>query len=133
MTQIDPMLLQFGGSLIAILVVAGLVALLKLGGKPILKDTDAVAHAAIDVEDGFCTARASVSRGGAAALARDVNGRILVIKRHGNKFAGRILSGGAKASEQVDTLIVDTGEARFGEVRLALDDAAYWADAINRL
>jgi hypothetical protein len=131
--DIPPMLWQFGGSLIAILVVAGLVAAMRLGGKPALKSESDVAQAADQVEDGFETARTSISRGGDAALARDPNGRIIVIKRHGNKFAGRILSSNAQTREEVDGLVVDPGESRFGSIRLSLKDASYWADAINRL
>lgn len=127
------MLMQFGGSLIAILVLAGLAVLLKLGGRPALKDEAAAMQAATEVEDGFDAQRVSISRDGSSALARDEAGRVMVIKRHGNKFAGRILTSLASAREEVDALIVDAGEARFGKVRLSLNDASYWADAINRL
>lgn len=127
------MLMQFGGSLIAILVLAGLAVLLKLGGKPVLKDDSAVALAAMEVEDGFDAKRFSISRDGGSALARDEAGKIMVIKRHGNKFAGRVLTSAATTREEVDALIVDAGETRFGVVRLSLSDASYWADAINRL
>ena len=127
------MLLQFGGSLVAILVLAALAAALKLGGKPVLGDEGALALAAGEVEDGFEVARGSIARGGHAALVRDPTGRIMVIKRHGNKFAGRILTRSASVRQEVDALIVNPGETQFGTVRLALDDASYWADAINRL
>lgn len=127
------MLVQFGGSLIAVLVLAGLAALLRLGGQPQLKDNDAVAFAANEVEDGFDVARFSIAKDGAAALARDPAGRIMVLKRHGNKFAGRILTKQASAREEVDALLINPGEARFGVVRLTVHDAPYWADAINRL
>ena len=131
--EIPPLLLQFGGSLIAILVVSRLVVLMKLGGKPTLKDDEAVAHAAGEVEDGFVPSSSSIARGGTAALVRDVDGRIMVIKRHGNKFAGRVLTAEASVREEVDALVVDPGEARFGKVRLSPEDPSYWADAINRL
>lgn len=127
------MLLQFGGSLVAILVVAALVAVMKLGGKPTLKNEAEVGVAAGEVEYGFDAARSSITRGGNAALARDADGRIMVIKRHGNKFVGRILTPSAKVQEEVDGLTVDPGESQFGSVRLSLYDASYWADAINRL
>ena len=127
------MLLQFGGSLIAILALAGLAWLLKLGGKPQLTSEADVAMAASEVEDSFATQRSSISRGGDAALVRDASGRIMVIKRHGNKFAGRVLGPSAAAREQVDALVVDHDDNRFGSVRLSLTDASYWADAINRL
>lgn len=128
-----PLLLQFGGSLVAILVVAGLVAAMKLGGRPSLKDESGVALTAGEVEYGFDVVRSSVARKGNAALARDADGRIMLIKRHGNKFVGRILTPAAKVKEEVDGLTIDTGERRFGSVRLSLRDAPYWADAINRL
>ena len=127
------MLVQFGGSLVAILVLASLAALLKLGGQPRLKDDSAVAAAANEVEDGFCIVRSSVSRDGRSALARDTLGRVMVIRRHGNKFAGRVLTSNASAKEAVDCLVVDPGDVQFGAVRLSLGDASYWADAINRL
>lgn len=127
------MLLQFGGSLVAILVLAGLAVALRLGGKPTLADEAAVALAAGEVEDGFEVSRFSITRDRSAAMVRDPSGRIMVLKRHGNKFAGRILSPSASAREEVDALIVDPREARFGNVRLSLADASYWADAINRL
>ncbi|MEO0642030.1 MAG: hypothetical protein AAFY47_01255 [Pseudomonadota bacterium] len=131
--ELYPLLLQSGGSLLAILALAGLAVLMKLGGKPVLSNPEAVAHAASEVEDGFQTVRSSIARGGTAALARDASGRIMVIKRHGNKFVGRILTRTATCREQVDALMVNPGEAPFGTVRLSLDDGSYWADAINRL
>jgi hypothetical protein len=131
--ELHPMLIQFGGSLLAILLLAGLAALLKLGGKTALEDSAHLARIAGEIEDGFAVARGSISRGGEAALARDTDGRIMVIKSHGNKFSGRILDGSARVWEEVDALIVDPGEARFGTVRLVLADSSYWADAINRL
>ncbi|MEO0698206.1 MAG: hypothetical protein AAFY81_00640 [Pseudomonadota bacterium] len=127
------MLLQFVGSLIAIFALAGLAVLLKLGGRPKLTDASGVAHAAGEVVDGFAPVRSSIARDGAAALAKDETGRIIVIKRHGNKFAGRILTNAASVREEVDALIVDPHETQFGRVRLTLSDAPYWADAINRL
>ena len=33
----------------------------------------------------------------------------------------------------IEAVIVDTSETQFGTVRLSLEDASYWADAINRL
>jgi hypothetical protein len=131
--NIDPQLLQFGGSLIAIIAVSGLVWILRLGGKPSFRDEAAVKMAAGEVEDGFDARRISISREGAAALALDNAGRIMVIKRHGNRFAGRVLTESASVREEVDALIVHSGETRFGPVRLSIGDAASWADAINRL
>ncbi|MGB3712070.1 MAG: hypothetical protein WA985_10300 [Erythrobacter sp.] len=133
MPDIPPLVLQSIGSLVAILVLAGLARAMGLGVSPPLSDEGDVREAAAEVEDGFTARRISISRGGTAALARDDEGRIMLIKSHGNRFAGRILGRGAKVREEVDALIVDCRDKRFGLQRLSLDDAGYWADAINRL
>ena len=131
--QISPLLLQFGGSLIAIFALFLLARWLKLGGEPLLADDEAVRLAAGEIEDGFEAQRISITHNKTSALVRDAAGRIMVIRLHGNRFAGRVLDGHATVREEVDGLVVDPGEARFGVVRLTLDDPAYWADAINRL
>jgi hypothetical protein len=130
---IDPQVLVFGGSLVAIVALAGFARWLGLGGRPTLRDAAMVRIAAGEVEDGFDAARIAIARAGDAALAADGAGRIMVIKRHGNRFAGRILTGRASAREEVDALVVDCGESTFGPVRLALVDSSAWADRINRL
>jgi len=59
----------------------------------------------------------------------------MLIKRHGNRFAGRILTAQASARLHGDALEVDCGERRFGTVLLELDDPAFWIakiDAIGR-
>ncbi len=131
--EIHPLLIQFAGSMVAILALYGLARLLKLGGKPTLNDEAGVQSAATEVEFGFELARFSIARGGSAALAKDDGGRIMLLKRHGNRFAGRLLTSDAKVREEVDRIVINTGEARFGEVRLSLPDGSSWADAINRL
>ncbi|NQZ45906.1 MAG: hypothetical protein HRT63_00050 [Erythrobacter sp.] len=133
MIEIPPMLIQTGGSLLAIFALFLLARWLKLGGKPVLADHAAVQHAANEVEDGFATQRSAIARAGDAALAVDAAGRIMVIKRHGNHFSGRVLTPAAKVREEVDAIVVDCGEARFGPVRMSLDETGYWVDAINRL
>jgi len=131
--EIHPLLIQFGGSLIAILAIFAIARALGLGGKPKLTNEAAVHHAAGEVEDGFAPERIAIARRGDAALARDAGGRIMVIKRHGNQFAGRILTGKARVREVVDAIEVDPRETQFGTVRLSIDEPGYWADAINRL
>jgi hypothetical protein len=89
------------------------------------------------VEDGFTPVTIAVAQDGLAALASDTGGRIMVIKRHGNRFAGRVLGAGARAAIWRDpgrpALEVDCGEARFGKVFIDLPDPQAWADAINAL
>ena len=133
--DIPPLLLQTLGSLVAILVLAGLAALMKLGGRPALAGEDDLRRAAGEVVDGYEPVEWTISSGGDAALARDRDGRVMLIKRHGNRFAGRILTERSSARSDNDALRVDCGEKRFGTVALTLDDAASWQaiiDAIGR-
>lgn len=131
------LLTQTAGSLVAILALAGLAWWMKLGGAPRLDGEDAVRRAAGEVEDGFAPVATSCDAEGASALARDAAGRIMVIRRHGNRFAGRVLGPGASARPDHQpgefNLVVDPGEPRFGKVFLTLPDAQAWAEAINRL
>ncbi len=131
--DVPPLILQFGGSLIAIFALYALARALRLGGKPVLKNDESVRFAASEVKDGFEAQRIAIAKGGIAALTSDSLGRIMVIKRHGNQFAGRVLDPNARVSEEVDAIIVDCGDARFGTVRLSLDRPEIWVDAINRL
>lgn len=129
------LLFQTAGSLVAILALAGLAWWLKLGGAPLLDSEEAVRRAAGQVEDGFDPVAIAVNA--EAALARDALGRIMVIKRHGNRYAGRVLGPGARSEVRNDPgaamFEVDPGEPRFGKVFLTLPDAQAWADAINGL
>ncbi len=136
--ELPPLLLQTAGSLVAILALAGLAWWLRLGGAPMLADEQAIRRIAGEVDDGFVPASSTLSDDGAAALARDSSGRIMVIRRHGNRFAGRVLGPEARAVIWRDPgaaagLEVDCGEAHFGKVFLTIPDAEAWATAINAL
>jgi hypothetical protein len=135
--DLPPLVLQTAGSLVAILALAGLARWMKLGGDPVLADEDAVRRAAGEVEDGFTPVTIARDKNGLAAVARDAAGRIMVIQRHGNRFAGRVLGQRAKATLNIDLgetlLVVQPGETLYGDVYLAVDDPRAWADAINRL
>lgn len=129
--DLPPLLIQTAGSLVAILALAGIAWWLKLGGAPVLAGAEAVRRAAGEVADGFDVADCALARDGTAALARDPAGRIMLIRRHGNRFAGRILDHRATARANGDALAVDCGERRFGIVRMEIGQAQAWAEAIN--
>jgi len=133
----SPLLLQFGGSLVAILALAGLARWLGLGGTPRLATAEDVRRIAGELVDGFACRRLSHDREGAAALVEDAAGRVMLIKRHGNRFAGRILGPEARARLQdgpgAAALVVDCGEPRFGKVILDLPDQVAWAQTINAI
>lgn len=131
--DIPSIFLQFGGSLLAILGLFVLTKVLKLGGKAILINEDSVRFAAGEVEDGFIASRVAITRDGQAALASNSQGEMMVIKRHGNRFAGRMLNSETRVQEEVDAIILDCGDAHFGKVRLSIEQPGIWVDAINRL
>lgn len=131
--DIPPLLLQFLVSLAAILALFVLACGLKLGRKTRLIEDESVRDAASEVQDGFLAERIAISRGGEAALARDGSGQVMVIKQHGNRFAGRVLTSAARVDEVVDAIVIDCGDARFGKVRLSIENPGAWVDAINRL
>lgn len=135
--ELPPLILQTAGSLVAIIALAGLARWMKLGGAQPLDSDEAVRRAAGEVEDGFDPIKVARATDGLAALARDATGRIMLIKRHGNRFVGRLLGPGARARVWKDigkaALEVDCGEARFGKVFLDITEPEAWADAINRV
>lgn len=131
--ELPSLALQTAGSLVAILALAALARWMGLGGAPALDDEHALRRAAGEVADGFEASDFALSQDRTCALARDSEGRIMLIRRHGNRFAGRILGPAAQARSLDCALEVDCGERRFGPCRLQIDDPASWADAINRL
>lgn len=131
------LLIQTAGSLVAILALGGLAWWMKLGGEPRFSSDEDVHRAVNEVEDGFRPVAISRAQNGMAALVMDPDGRVMVIKRHGNRFAGRVLGVGAQARLWHDmgnaVLEVDCGEARFGTATLDIADAEAWGNAINQL
>lgn len=135
--NLPPLVIQTAGSLVAILMLAGLAWWLKLGGTPRLATEADVIRAAGEVDDGFIPVAMACDAEGTSALGRDADGRIMLVRRHGNRFAGRLLTSAAKATVRDHpgefNIIVDPGERRFGKVFLTIAEPDAWADAINRL
>lgn len=129
--DLPPTLLQFLGSLLAILALAGIARWLKLGPEPRLNDEESARIAADEAVSGYEPVAIGMDRLGCGAVMRDAEGRVLLLRPHGVHFAGRILTSEASAIREGDTLEIDTGEKRYGAVRLVLDDAGAWAQAID--
>ena len=130
---LPPALVQFLGSLVAILLLAGLAWGLRLGPSPSLDTDEAVARVADETVGGFEAVAIARDENGAGAILRDGAGRILVVRAHGAHFAGRLLTPAARARIDNGTLVVETGEKRFGVVRLAIRDASAWMQAIEAI
>ena len=134
---LPPLVLQTAGSLFAILALAGLAWWLRLGPALPLSDEDDVRRIATEIEDGFAPVAIACDEEGAGALARDVQGRVMLIRPHGNRFVGRVLAAGASAVLEDHpgkfNIIIDSGEVRFGKAFLTLPEPETWAEAINAL
>ncbi|MEZ5681183.1 MAG: hypothetical protein R3E14_07770 [Erythrobacter sp.] len=133
MQSLPPPLLQFLGSLVAILALAALAWWLKLGPEPRLADREAALRAADEAVSGFDAVDCAIDRDGHGALLRDRGGRILLLRPHGSHFAGRILTPAASIRLADDVLVIDTAEKRYGTARLRLENASAWMQAIESI
>ena len=127
-------LIQLGASLIAILALAGLARWLALGNDVRIKGEDhARALAAVAVY-GFTPTDLALDRAGIGALLRDGDGRVLLLRRHGAHFAGRVLDSHAFARLDRNFLTGGSGEDTFGQITLDLGDKAQvWASSLRHL
>ena len=124
-------LVQFAGSLAAILALFVLAKHLKLGPEARLatrKDAIAAARQAVD---GFDPVEIALDDEGRGALARDGLGAVMLIRPHGALFACRILTARATAREDNGALLIDTGERRFGQATLVIENAKAWVQQIE--
>ncbi|WP_338467051.1 hypothetical protein RXV95_00395 [Novosphingobium sp. ZN18A2] len=126
--------LQAVASLIAILVVAWAARRMKLGGDPRIRDEDHARELANEAIDGFEPVDLALDRARVGAMLRDRRGRVMVLRRHGAHFAGRLLTDHSGVRLDRNTLTIATGERRFGTVTLDLGPAAQeWAASLRHL
>lgn len=109
-------IVQLVGSVIAIIALAGVARMLKLGQSRIANEDDARRFAE-EALAGFEGGRALVSGDGGAALVAG-RGAIAVLKRHGAQVAVRRLVPPLRVYEAVEGATVQTGERLFGPVTL---------------
>lgn len=114
--------LQLGGSLVAILVLAGIAWALRLGHDARIASPEEAAAAAEAALAGFATADAVVGADGGGALAVGEDGRLAAIKRHGARAAVREVRWSA-VRPTPGGVVIETGERRFGAVMLTGVDA----------
>lgn len=109
------MWLQLGGSLVAVLALAGLTWLLRLGRTPPIVDAAFAVREAEAMLSGFDAREAIIATDGETALVHGRDGSVAVLKRHGAHFAARRVPADA-VHETPEGWQVDTGEALFGPV-----------------
>ena len=127
-------LLQFGGSLLAILLLAWTAHRLGLGGDTRIRDEMHLRELAEEALCGFEPVALAIDRAGIGALARDAQGRVMLLRRHGAHFVSRLLDSHHHVLLDHNLLTVGTGEKRFGTITLDLgNDAPAWAASLRRL
>lgn len=130
----DIEILQLIGSLVAILILAGIAWALKLGAAADIASSEDAMALAQEADSGFDPIEGASSRDGEGAIAADAQGRIMVLRRHGSHFAGRLLEPGAQGLLDGAILTVATTDRRYGRVTLDLgDEAQAWAMRIDAL
>lgn len=127
-------LLQFAGSLAAILAISWLAHKMKLGGDERIRGDDHARALADEQVHGYEPTEIAIDRAGYGAIMRDADGRVLVLRRHGAHFAGRLLTHHTESRLDQRQLTIGTDDARFGTVTLDLGEkAAHWAASLRRL
>jgi hypothetical protein len=117
------------GSLVAVLLLAWTTKAMGLGGDVRLDEASA---RVIAENEGFAPADVIVDRAGIAAIARDADGRHMLIRRHGVNFVTRLLRPPLDARLDQKLLTLGDGEAAFGRITLDLgDQAAIWAAGLR--
>lgn len=125
---------QFIGSLAAILALAWVALRLGLGGDVRIRDETHARELADEVISGFEATDVSLDRGRIGAILRDSNGRVMVLRRHGAHFAGRLLDGHVHSQLDRSRLTLATQDKHFGSVTLDLGNAAQeWAASLRRV
>ncbi len=129
-----PLALELGGSLAAVLGLAWTASRLQLGGDVRIRSEDAARELAEEAICGFDAVDVALDRAGIGALLRDGSGRVLLIRRHGARFAARLLDSHAGVRLDRSFLSVETSDSRFGVVTLDLGaQAQKWAGSFRRL
>ncbi|MXP27820.1 hypothetical protein GRI58_03150 [Porphyrobacter algicida] len=115
-------LIQIIGSLAAILALAWIAARLKLGGDRRIVDEAEAGRLADEAVSGFTASDIAIDRDRTAALMRDAQGRVLLLRRHGAHFAGRVLDPGAEIALSGNRVELVPADRRFGPATLNFDN-----------
>ena len=126
--------LQFAGSLAAILLLAWLAGRLGLGGDPRLRDPEDARRLAGEALCGFEAQDVVLDRAGIGALLRDPAGRIMLLRRHGARWAARLLDSHAGVRLDRSFVTIAVSDRAFGAITLDLGDQAQaWASSLRRV
>ena len=127
-------LVQTGASLAAVLFVAWLVGKMGFGDDPRIADADHAIRLAEEAEAGFRGTEVARDRAGFAAIVQNAEGRMMLVRAHGNHFAARPVDASVIGRLDKDFLTLTMPEKTFGAVTLQLGkDAGMWASRMRSL
>ncbi len=113
------------GSLGAIAIVLLLVRVLGFGGQHLAAD-DAERFSE-EMIAGFTAIDAATCKDRQSALVLGADGRIVLLKRTGGRYATRALSTPIRCEmPEPGMLVIDSAERFFGKVTICIDDAGLW-------
>jgi hypothetical protein len=126
--------LQAIGSLIAVLLIFILVRALGMGSDVRIADEAEARALAEEAQCGFDPVEVALDRARIGALLRNSKGEVMLIRRHGARFAARVLSTHAGARLDRGFLTLSTDDPHFGSITLDLGERAQiWAASLRRL
>lgn len=127
-------LIETGASILAVLLLGWACWRMGLGGDVRIADEAQARQLAGEAHYGFEAVDLALDRAGIAALLRDAQGRVMLLRRHGAQFAARLLDSHAFARLDRNFLTVGTGESTFGSVTLDLgENAQIWASSLRHI
>lgn len=107
---------------------------MQLGGDRRIRSEAEARELADEIMTGFDPVEIAIDRAGYGALLRDQDGRIMVLRRHGAHFAGRLLDRRPSARLDQNLLTIEAEDRPFGAVTLDLGrQAQVWAASLRRL
>jgi hypothetical protein len=124
--------IQLGASLVAVLFIAWLVRAMGLGADPRIADATHAIRLADEAEAGFGGVEVARDRAGFAAIVRNGEGRMMLVRAHGNHFAARPVDASVVGRLDKNFLTLTTPERTFGSVTLQLGkEAGMWASRMR--
>ena len=126
--------IQTGASLVAVFFVAWLVGRMGLGADPRIEDDDHAIRLAEEAEAGFRGTEVARDRAGFAAIVQNAEGRMMLVRAHGNHFAARPIDASVIGRLDKDFLTLTPPERSFGAATLNLGkEAGVWAARMRSL
>lgn len=126
------LLVKLGASLVAILALAGFAKWLGLGGRPRIATAPDAQRVADMIVPGYAPIEIGIDRAGAAALMRDGDGRLLLVRPHGVAFVGRLLDRSTQVDQDQDVLTITPDDPFFGATKIDLGpQATSWAKVLR--